>query len=122
LETKNGERRALPVGSHAAELLKARAKVRRITSDLVFPGRPPTRPAQLRHAWESALRDAAISDFRWHDLRHSAASYLAMTGASLQDIAAILGHKTLAMVKRYSHLSEPHLAGVVNRMNAKIFG
>ena len=45
-----------------------------------------------------------------------------MNGASLQEIAAVLGHKTLAMVKRYAHLSEQHTAGVVNRMNRAIFG
>lgn len=122
LETKNGERRALPISDFIQGLLKARAKVRRIDSDLVFPGRPPIRPAQLRHAWNQALQVAGINDFHWHDLRHSAASYLAMNGASTQEIAAVLGHKTLAMVKRYAHLSEQHTANVVNRMNRAIFG
>ena len=122
LETKNGERRVLPVGDIVKELLKARAKVRRIDSDLVFPGRSATHPAQLRHAWQSALQTADVADFHWHDLRHSTASYLAMNGASLQEIAAVLGHKTLAMVKRYAHLSEQHTANVVNRMNHAIFG
>ena len=118
----NGERRALPLGEQPLALLRERAKVRRIDSDWVFPGRLPGQPAQFRHAWETALQTACIEDFRWHDLRHSAASYLAMNGASHQEIAAILGHRTLAMVKRYSHLSESHVAGVVGRMNAKIFG
>jgi site-specific recombinase XerD len=45
-----------------------------------------------------------------------------MNGASLAEIAAVLGHKTLAMVQRYSHLSEQHTAGVVARMNAAVFG
>jgi site-specific recombinase XerD len=45
-----------------------------------------------------------------------------MNGASLTEIAEILGHKTLAMVQRYAHLSEQHTAGVVARMNASIFG
>ena len=58
---------------------------------------------------------AGLKDFRFHDLRHSAASYLAMNGASLAEIAKVLGHKTLAMVKRYAHLSEAHTAGVVHR-------
>lgn len=122
LETKNGELRVLPIGDTVKELLKARAKVRRIDSDLVFPGRSANRPAQLRHAWLIALKAADVADFHWHDLRHSAASYLAMNGASLQEIAAVLGHKTLAMVKRYAHLSEQHTANVVNRMNRAIFG
>ncbi len=61
-------------------------------------------------------------DFRFHDLRHSAASYLAMSGASLAVIAEILGHKTLAMVKRYAHLSEAHTRSVVEPMNRAVFG
>ena len=63
-----------------------------------------------------------IENFRFHDLRHSTASYLAMNGASLLEIAEILGHKTLQMVKRYSHLAESHTASVLKSMNMKIFG
>jgi len=76
----------------------------------------------LRAPWLAALKKAGVADFRFHDLRHSAASYLAMNGASLAEIAEVLGHKTLQMVRRYAHLSEAHTAGVVSRMNAKIFG
>ena len=76
----------------------------------------------LRAPWEAALKKAGIEDFRFHDLRHSAATYLAMNGASLAEIAEVLGHKTLQMVKRYTHLSEAHTAGVVARMNERIFG
>ena len=60
-------------------------------------------------------------DFRFHDLRHSAASYLAMSGASSREIAEVLGHKTLAMVKRYTHLSDSHVAEVVEKMTQKFF-
>jgi integrase len=67
------------------------------------------------------VQQAGITDFRFHDLRHSAASYLAMNGASLVDIAAILGHRTLQMVQRYAHLAEGHTAEVVARMNAVLF-
>jgi integrase len=66
--------------------------------------------------------NAGIEDFRFHDLRHSAASYLAMNGATLTEIAEVLGHKTLQMVKRYAHLSETHTHSVVASMNEKIFG
>lgn len=121
-ETKNGDRRLLPLTGRALELMRERSKVRQIGTDLVFPSRiDPKRPADLRSAFNYALKRAGIEDFRWHDLRHSAASYLAMNGASLAEIAEVLGHKTLAMVKRYSHLSEAHTAQVVARMNAKIF-
>ena len=68
------------------------------------------------------MKKAEIENFRFHDLRHSTASYLAMNGATLLEIAGILGHKTLQMVKRYSHLSEDHKAEVLEKMNEKMFG
>jgi integrase len=101
------------------------AKVKRLDKRLLFPGRlkrKDIKPTDLRLPWLEALKKAQVDDFRFHDLRHSAASYLAMNGASLAEIAEVLGHKTLQMVKRYSHLSEAHTAGVVSRMNERILG
>jgi integrase len=122
-ETKNGEIRTLPLVSHAHDLMQGRSKVRRIDTDLVFPSsNTPNKPVDLRTPWETALKNAGVEDFRWHDLRHSCASYLAMNGASLAEIAEVLGHKTLQMVKRYAHLSHAHTSKVVESMNAKIFG
>jgi integrase len=121
-DTKNGERRVLPLAHHALELMQAQYEGRDKVSSLVFPSpREPSRPWESRAAWLAALEKAKIDDFRFHDLRHTAASYLAMNGASTNEIAEVLGHKTLAMVKRYSHLSEVHTAGVVEKMNKKIF-
>jgi integrase len=121
-DTKNGERRVLPLQGHALELIQQCSRGRRMDSDFVFPSRNGKKPFDLRRAWTAALKQAKIPDFHWHDLRHSSASYLAMNGATLAEIAEILGHKTLSMVKRYAHLSEAHTAGVVARMNEKIFG
>lgn len=121
-ETKNGERRAVALVGHALELVKGLSKVRRIDNPYLFPAHNSPNHADLRKPWEAALLKAEIVDFRFHDLRHTAASYLAMNGATLAEIAEVLGHKTLAMVKRYAHLSEAHTASVVERMNAKIFG
>ncbi|MBI3441579.1 MAG: site-specific integrase, partial [Proteobacteria bacterium] len=122
-DTKNGERRVLPLAGHALELIKAHKKVQRIDSDLVFPSpHNPKQPYKIRAAWDKAVEKAKLEDFRFHDLRHSAASYLAMNGASLAEIAEVLGHKTLSMVKRYAHLSEAHTHGVVASMNERIFG
>lgn len=125
-ETKNGERRAVAVTGHVMDLLKEMGRVRQIDSNLLFPSREnrpqkPQKAIDLRTPWEAALKKADIPDFRFHDLRHSAASYLAMNGASLAEIAEVLGHKTLQMVKRYAHLSEGHTARVVESMNRKIF-
>jgi integrase len=122
-KTKNGERRRVPLAGHGLELLREHAKVRRIDTPLLFPSNSnPQKPMNLRSAFEYALERAGIDDFHWHDLRHCAASYLAMNGASSAELAEILGHKTLAMVKRYAHLSDGHVSNVVASMNEKIFG
>ena len=121
-QTKNGERRLIPLTGHALEVLKELSLNRQQHITLLFPSDNTNSPMDLRFPWEQALKKAGVSNFRFHDLRHSAASYLVMNGATLVEIAEILGHKTLAMVKRYAHLSEAHTTGVVARMNNKIFG
>lgn len=121
-ETKNNEIRILPISEFALDVLNCRLLSRRFDTDLVFPSRKNSeKPIEVRSAFEKALHRADIEDFRWHDLRHTTASYLAMNGASLAEIAEVLGHKTLAMVKRYAHLSEAHTAKVVESMNQMLF-
>jgi len=119
--TKNRTRRTLPLTRRALADVQQLARVRRLDTPLLFPRADGRQPIDLRYAWAQALQAAGITDFRFHDLRHSAASYLAMSGASLVDIAAILGHQTLQMVQRYAHLAEGHTASVVARMNAALF-
>lgn len=123
-QTKNNEIRPVAITGHALELLKELNKVRRIDSKLLFPSKDKAiqKPMDLRSPWETAVKKAELENFHFHDLRHTAASYFAMNGASLAEIAEILGHKTLQMVKRYAHLSEGHTANVVKSMNSKIFG
>lgn len=117
--TKNRERRAVPIAGGALRELVAWSKVRRIDDGRVFPGPTLERALDIEHAWREALATAGVKAFRFHDLRHSAASYLAMSGATAPEIAAVLGHKTLQMVKRYAHLGEQHTAAVVQRMTDK---
>lgn len=121
-ETKNNERRTIPVTGYAKNILLEHEKIRRIDTDMLFPSKIPGKPFEIKKPWDKALKDAGIENFRFHDLRHSAASYLAMNGATLAEIAEVLGHKTLQMVKRYAHLSEAHTSKVVASMNEKVFG
>lgn len=120
--TKNGERRVVPLAGHVLELLKNHFKIRRLDTFLLFPGKDPKRPTDLRFAWEQALEISGIMDFRFHDLRHTFASCLAMNKATLTELRILLGHKSPAMTARYSHLSERHGAEIVNEMSEKIFG
>jgi len=121
-QTKNGDRRSVPLVGRARAVISGYARVRRIDTPLVFPSRrKPTVPADLRKPWAKVVEMAELADFRFHDLRHTCASYLAMSGATLAEISEVLGHKTLAMVKRYAHLSESHTTKVVERMSRHMF-
>lgn len=118
--TKNGERRLVPLTGLSLQLIK------RVNADrnsfLVFPSpNNPSQPLDIRSAWERALRKADIINFKFHDLRHTAASYLAMNNASLIEIGALLGHKTVQMTKRYAHLSNSHLFSMTRNLNNKLF-
>ena len=127
-ETKNGETRVIPIVGHLNKILNQQITYAlSFYSDdylgkiFLFPRSDGLAALDMRSSWRTARKAAGLQDFRFHDLRHSAASYLAMNGATLLEIAAVLGHKTLDMVKRYSHLSESHTSGIVSKMNNKIF-
>jgi len=123
-DTKNGDTRVTVATGLALAGLKELAKVRRIDTTLVFPAkaRNTTKPICLDRPFRDALQLAEIEGFRWHDLRHSFASELAMSGATLAEIAECMGHRTLDMVKRYAHLTEGHVGGVIERMTSRVFG
>ncbi|HEX2858868.1 MAG TPA: site-specific integrase [Alphaproteobacteria bacterium] len=121
-KTKNKEWRVLHLHGHALELLHALRKVPRIDTPFVFPRADGKAPQEIRKHWEKALKVSKIEDFRFHDLRHTAASYLLEDGATLVQLSEILGHKTLQMVKRYAHLSEQQASDIVKKMNERVFG
>lgn len=129
-DTKNGDTRSVPVVGHLAELLVDQISFANEQYDenaphakkrYLFPRNDLKTHIDVRTAWENAVERAKITDFRFHDLRHSTASYLAMQGKSLIEIADMLGHKTLQMVKRYSHLSADHKKGLAEELNDKMF-
>lgn len=122
LNTKNGENRGVPFSSIVYKELQAFAKVRNIKSDYIFVRPDGKKIIYFKGMFYNAMEQAEIKNFKFHDLRHTAASYLAMNGASLLEIAEILGHKTLAMVKRYSHLTQKHTANLIESMNTKKLG
>ncbi len=112
--SKNGDRRMLPLTPAVLEELNRFGGVEHA---LLFGSeRRPGKPMQFDAAWQLALKEARIDNFRFHDLRHSCASYLAQQGASLVELADVLGHRTMRMVMRYSHLSSESKARLVNRV------
>jgi integrase len=66
--------------------------------------------------FEIALKAAKIENFRFHDLRHTFTSRATMSGVDIRTLAQLMGHRTLQMTARYSHLSQPHLAEAVSKL------
>ncbi|MDH1502610.1 tyrosine-type recombinase/integrase [Comamonas terrigena] len=128
-KTKNDKARSVLLTSPALELLEERrtklldSLQAKTATGLIFPSMVNVdQPVDLRKPWGSALETAGIDGFRFHDLRHTTASYLAMNGASLLSISKVLGHKTTKMTERYSHLATSHIDEIVRSMNEKKFG
>ncbi len=112
LDTKNGERRDIPMNETARAMLQGLNR----KSELVFPNRNGKRidDAQVQLAFQEALKRARVEDFHFHDLRHTFASNLVMNGAELNEVRELLGHKRMEMTLRYAHLSPKHKGKVVN--------
>jgi integrase len=112
-ETKGGQRRELPLCAPADAVLARRAGDGK--EGLVF--RTMSWDAFRKH-WERAVRAAKLdAPLRFHDLRHTFASWAMQEGATLPELQKLLGHATLAMTMRYAHLAPKHLRSAVSRLD-----
>lgn len=103
-DTKNGEQRTVPLSSLAVKVIKALPAAE---NGRLFP----TLTAEaVKRAFKRACKRAKVHDFHFHDLRHEATSRLFERGLNPMEVASITGHKTLQMLKRYTHLSASDLA------------
>ena len=108
LITKNNTSRAVHLPAVAAAALKGLRRVGVVSTKNVFltdQGEPYIKN-KLTYPWHLVREAAGLADFRWHDLRHSCASFLAQKGASLLEIGSVLGHKSPSVTMRYAHLVE----------------
>jgi integrase len=103
-QTKNGDSRSVPLSTTAVETLQ---QLPRSIDGVVFPR---LTGEAVKKAFIRTIRRARISDFRFHDLRHEATSRLFEKGLNPMEVASITGHKTLQMLKRYTHLRAEDLA------------
>lgn len=114
--TKSGITRYIPLSREAAQTL-VHWRASSDESSLVFPGKDGTKLKSLKTAWGSLLKQADIQDFRWHDLRHHFASSLVMSGVDLNTVRELLGHQSLEMTLRYTHLSKDHKHAAIEKLN-----
>ncbi|MET0015028.1 MAG: site-specific integrase [Sedimenticola sp.] len=114
--TKNGEGRGLPLNKEA--LLALRVVERQHERwCFTYDGR---RMDRVGSAWKRSLARAQITNFRFHDLRHTWASWHVMSGTSLQELMELGGWKSFEMVLRYAHLAPEHLAEAAARIERRL--
>ncbi len=126
MDTKAGRNRAVPLTERAAQTLAAQHEATGGGDGLVFPGRGGKQRVDVSDTYNRVVQalglNQGVADARqkvvWHTLRHTYASWLAIAGVSLHEIAALLGHSTEAMTRRYAHLCPDGLRRSIGRVAA----
>lgn len=122
-ETKNGEKRVIPLTDKVLEVLKGISSFGNSSTGPIFASDkqlPTKHPISIRKSFDRALKVSGINNCKFHDLRHTASSHLAMDGATQGELMAILGHRSPQMTQRYAHYSQQHLGELMHKMNTKI--
>jgi integrase len=125
-KTKTNDPRQIPINDDLNALFRNIRKRQHLTSEYVFNYYVDTKKGEktrllcvndVKTSFNSACRRSGITDFRFHDLRHTFASQLIMRGGTLKDVQELLGHKTMTMTLRYAHLTQEHKQKAVNLLN-----
>jgi integrase len=119
---KNGDNRFVPIPEQVLSFLQTRQGA---SESFVFPSKDAAHRyaySLIRKAFQSVLRTAGIADFRFHDLRHTAASHMAMSGATQGELMEVLGHRSPTMTRRYAHFSKEHIARVMQKTCNNLIG
>lgn len=124
-DTKNGSMRTVPLTQTATEVFRRATDnpIRPLDSDLIFFGEPGNNGKrssyQFLKIWQGVKAKAGLEDLHFHDLRHEAISRLVEAGLSDQEVASISGHKSMQMLKRYTHLRTEDLVAKLDRIGMK---
>ncbi|MBF0108023.1 MAG: site-specific integrase [Magnetococcales bacterium] len=124
-QTKNGDARTVPLSLKATDVMRIVLEwpLRPDDTKLLFPGEPgkdgQRRPYVTGQVWRHVLLRAGIVDLHFHDLRHEAVSRLVEAGLSDQEVAAISGHRSMQMLRRYTHLRGEDLVNRLDRAESR---
>jgi integrase len=110
---KSGRTRVIPMNLEAHKILGA---CKGAASEFVFPGDQEKRLTTIKTAWRPLLKEAKLSGFRIHDLRHTFASRVKRGGADLYTVQRLLGHSSPMMTQRYAHLKPDDLRAAVENV------
>ena len=116
-DTKTNEKREIPISSL---LMKVLLDIKKRKNGIYIFSNNGSPYIDIRKSFKRALEKAKIENFRFHDLRHTFASQLVMSGVDLKTVQELLGHKSIEMTMRYSHLSPDHKRTAVERMCKEI--
>lgn len=115
-KTKNNRRRMIPMsGILSSELRKLPRR-----GEYVFCNKMGEKFGKIHKSFRTACRRTGINDFRFHDLRHTFASHLTMSGCNIRTVQQLLGHVTIKTTMKYSHLSKEYLEEAVNLLGARL--
>ncbi|GAB4490111.1 MAG: site-specific integrase [Thermodesulfovibrionales bacterium] len=110
---KNDDYLGIPLTERALNTLRELQKVKSLTGQVFHDQGQPLYPVKVQRAFRKAIKAAAITNFRFHDLRHTFASSLRQKGVDLHTISKLMGHRDTRMTNRYSHLSVESLRSAV---------
>ncbi|MFC3714314.1 tyrosine-type recombinase/integrase [Sphingoaurantiacus capsulatus] len=115
--SKTGKSRYVPLAPEALNLIASIPRT--VGSKYLLPNPDTGRPfTTIKHAWQTARKQAKIPDVRIHDLRHTAASFMVNDGIDLYAVGKVLGHASQVSTERYSHVANERLMAAV-RAGAK---
>ena len=113
--TKSGKKREIPINQEVSTALLNLK--RQASGEYLFHHRDGEQILDVKKSFLTALRKSGIKDCLFHTLRHSFASHLVMNGVDLNTVRELLGHQTIFMTLRYSHLSPNHKKSAVDVLN-----
>lgn len=122
--TKNGDVRVVPLPNQIANYLKE-GQPSKLPDEFLFPSKNPDKRhpySLIRKAFQKALQQANLQDVTFHSLRHTAASHMAMSGATQGELMELLGHRSPTMTKRYAHFTKDHLVRLIQKTSNHLIG
>ena len=116
---KNSDYLGIPLTDRGYQTLAELQKVKSLSGHVLHDSGKKLYPVKLQRAFNKALEAAEITNFHFHDQRHTFASYLRQRGVDLHTIAKLMGHKDIRMTQRYAHLSVEELREAVSVLDMK---